>query len=570
MKKIIIFATTLFVGATMFAQTFVDTVPHLRNVVLEEFTGINCGYCPDAHRIAADMAANNPGRVFPIAIHAGGYAAAYTTPQGDTLLKNWISEVSGYPCGMVNRTRFASKTILNRGDWNSKVNSILQQNSCVNIAARCTIDCATRDLTVEVEVYYTGASTANINFLNVAVLQNNILGRQSGMELNPDQVVGVQYRHMHMFRKFMSASTWGDTIKNTSRGSFFTKTYTCQLPATISSTTVVPRDISIVAFVAENKNNIITGCEPSMHYLNGTPYLSAFKNTNSYNSCNVEYNTYVTLTNLSTDTISSAEIMYGKDGSVTNSLIRNNLSIAPGTRDTIHLPVIGGSGYLSGREYTLKAYLLSFNGDTVSSDQQSLKVSKTKVNAQGNLTLTINTDAYGSETTWKFRKIDGTVVASGGPYNNLTSVGTTEHIENITVPGNGCYYIEVEDAAGDGINSTDYGQGNFKIVDATGNTVVSNNGQFGSVARYFMNMTGFQGIDESSEPEFAIFPNPAKDIVTVNSDSEIHQIDVIDLQGKVLSSYASNTVSVADLAQGTYLLRIITDNGASIRKIVKE
>ena len=82
-----------------------------------------------------------------------------------------------------------------------------------------------------------------------------------------------------------------------------------------------------------------------------------------------------------------------------------------------------------------------------------------------------------------------------------------------------------------------------------------------------MNMTGFQGIDESSEPEFAIFPNPAKDIVTVNSDSEIHQIDVIDLQGKVLSSYASNTVSVADLAQGTYLLRIITDNGASIRKM---
>ena len=32
-----------------------------RNVLLEEFTGVNCGFCPDGHRIADEIVAANPG-----------------------------------------------------------------------------------------------------------------------------------------------------------------------------------------------------------------------------------------------------------------------------------------------------------------------------------------------------------------------------------------------------------------------------------------------------------------------------------------------------------------------------
>ena len=34
------------------SQTFVSTTPENKNVILEEFTGITCVYCPDGHRIA--------------------------------------------------------------------------------------------------------------------------------------------------------------------------------------------------------------------------------------------------------------------------------------------------------------------------------------------------------------------------------------------------------------------------------------------------------------------------------------------------------------------------------------
>ena len=63
MKKIftlIIVAMALHLNA----QQFVSTVPQNRNVVIEEFTGINCQNCPDGHRVANSLMATYPGRVW--------------------------------------------------------------------------------------------------------------------------------------------------------------------------------------------------------------------------------------------------------------------------------------------------------------------------------------------------------------------------------------------------------------------------------------------------------------------------------------------------------------------------
>ena len=46
-----------------FSQTLVTTMNTAKNVVLEEFTGIYCQFCPDGHRIAEELSSNNPDRV---------------------------------------------------------------------------------------------------------------------------------------------------------------------------------------------------------------------------------------------------------------------------------------------------------------------------------------------------------------------------------------------------------------------------------------------------------------------------------------------------------------------------
>ncbi|MCB0453277.1 MAG: hypothetical protein KDC94_10420, partial [Aequorivita sp.] len=63
----------LFACAT-YAQTIVSTSPQDQNVVLEEFTGIHCVFCPQGHAIAKAIQDANPDRVTLINIHQGGYA----------------------------------------------------------------------------------------------------------------------------------------------------------------------------------------------------------------------------------------------------------------------------------------------------------------------------------------------------------------------------------------------------------------------------------------------------------------------------------------------------------------
>ena len=73
MKKILFFCVlSVFcaLGALAQSEQFVSTTPSNKNVVLEEYTGVNCTYCPDGHKIANQIVAANPDRVFVINVHA--------------------------------------------------------------------------------------------------------------------------------------------------------------------------------------------------------------------------------------------------------------------------------------------------------------------------------------------------------------------------------------------------------------------------------------------------------------------------------------------------------------------
>ena len=87
--------TTMFASAQV-TDTIVSLTPSNRNVVLEEYTGINWTYCPDGHKRANQIKAANPDRVCLINIHQGSFAAnTYTTQFGDALATQ--TGVQGYP-----------------------------------------------------------------------------------------------------------------------------------------------------------------------------------------------------------------------------------------------------------------------------------------------------------------------------------------------------------------------------------------------------------------------------------------------------------------------------------------
>ncbi|MBT6699972.1 MAG: hypothetical protein HOB15_06135, partial [Flavobacteriales bacterium] len=187
MKKFIFPAFVLFTFIAS-AQTFVSTSVENKNIILEEFTGISCVFCPAGHLIGQTLHDNNPNDVFLINIHTGGYAnpqgagTDFNTSFGAAIASQ--SGLSGYPAGTVNRHQFTMTqgggTAMSRGDWGSASTQLLSQISPVNVGLQASIDMASNTLTVDVEVYYTGTQNISSNSLNIAIVQNNIEGPQTG------------------------------------------------------------------------------------------------------------------------------------------------------------------------------------------------------------------------------------------------------------------------------------------------------------------------------------------------------------------------------------------------------
>ena len=228
---------------------YVSTTPTNRNVILEEFTGRNCGYCTDGHRIANEIMANNPGRVWAINVHGGSFSPTtypnMNTTDGSAILGGF--NVGSFPSGVVNRSTADAQS---RSSWSSLTNTQLTQVAECNVGGEVNIDPVTRTATINVEVYYTGNSIATQNYLTVAMLQDSILGSQSDYgDYNPTQWLNGQYVHMHILRDVIT-DTWGEAISPTTQGTLISRTYTYQIPQTIGSPNGVAVDLNNIYFLA--------------------------------------------------------------------------------------------------------------------------------------------------------------------------------------------------------------------------------------------------------------------------------------------------------------------------------
>jgi hypothetical protein len=71
-----------------------------------------------------------------------------------------------------------------------------------------------------------------------------------------------------------------------------------------------------------------------------------------------------------------------------------------------------------------------------------------------------------------------------------------------------------------------------------------------------------------------IYPNPAKDKINIEAAGTIQQVQLYDIQGRVLQTLLLNdTAAQVDIAArpvGVYFIKVITAQGVKVEKIVKE
>jgi len=77
--------------------------------------------------------------------------------------------------------------------------------------------------------------------------------------------------------------------------------------------------------------------------------------------------------------------------------------------------------------------------------------------------------------------------------------------------------------------------------------------------------------------KFNLYPNPARDILNISNTENlfVKQTEIYDLAGKVIStqnfsSEAEVQLNIADLASGTYMLYLETNQGTAVKKFIKK
>tara|TARA_R110001592_G_scaffold18404_1_gene76406 strand:- start:876 stop:2663 length:1788 start_codon:yes stop_codon:yes gene_type:complete len=479
------------------SQTFVSTTPENRNVVLEEFTGIYCQFCPDGHLIAQGLHNTNPNDVFLINIHTGGYSNPngpsdpdFNTLFGGTIANN--SGLTGYPAGTVNRSAFtgitpqggSGTTALSRGDWTAAAADVLAQSSYVNVAAQASYDMSTGILTVNTETYFILSAT-NANTLHVAVTQNNVPGPQTGaLTYNPGGIItgpwNPTYNHQHMFRHLMDGAN-GLEYNVTSAGTFVPNTHTWQMPNNLSTSQSTngyfpdldPTNLKVVAYIVDNGGGeIVTGYEAAVIPIFPNSYDANVTSSTSENVvCANETDISITFRNYGNQNLTSLDLtydinngtpaLYNWTGNLTSgsqeTVTLNNVTFTPQANNTVTWVASNPNGQVD----------QNTTNNSSSSFFSHWNLSGNVINNidAGTIDISILTDNYGSETTWEVVGEDGTVYGSGGPYNN-----TTQYNETAYVPSNSCFEFKLYDSFGDGM-CCQQGVGSVIVTDQSNNTI---------------------------------------------------------------------------------------------------
>ena len=69
-----------------------------------------------------------------------------------------------------------------------------------------------------------------------------------------------------------------------------------------------------------------------------------------------------------------------------------------------------------------------------------------------------------------------------------------------------------------------------------------------------------------------VFPNPAKENITIQSSFKMRNIEIYNEQGQKVKEYKpasyNTTIDISNLAKGNYIIKIITKSGIATKKIL--
>lgn len=182
-----------------------------RAVLIEDFTGQKCPNCPRGTERLNEIAETyGESNVIVVGIHSGPLGFKGTeknlglaTDEGNTYYTKWDKENKiGQPWVLFNRTQAPNNDI---DTWMGHVSALITKNAVMSISINNTYDEATRELTVNADVF--GISGSHTGKLQVWLIEDGIVA----MQTMGDGSINREYVHNHVFRTSVNG-TWGKEI----------------------------------------------------------------------------------------------------------------------------------------------------------------------------------------------------------------------------------------------------------------------------------------------------------------------------------------------------------------------
>lgn len=232
----------------------------LKNVLIEDFTGVQCPNCPAAHSIAEQLHDQHGDRVEIVAIHSAGFLSfpfpysAYDFRNVITnggsfsaqVIDNFLGPASYYPMGTIDRKLFdgQNQVMLDRVLWAGMVNQRLTDTVKVELTLDKNYNAVTRKLDLTVSAKYLMNVEGN-QAISVMITESGIIDPQE----YPTHI-DTNYVHNNVLRGMITNPT-GDLIPEpTTANSTVMRTYSFSLPIGWQA-----ENCRVIVFIALNDAN---------------------------------------------------------------------------------------------------------------------------------------------------------------------------------------------------------------------------------------------------------------------------------------------------------------------------
>lgn len=233
------------------APSFAPLSGPTQRVLVEDFTGHDCGNCPAAHVVAKEILANHEDEVALVAVHAGSLAEPFgqfpedwRTPEGEYYLLTQIG-TDLLPTGRVNRRNGASQDT-SFETWATQTDEELTETPKVGMQMQAEYIQDNQHLNVHVNSQWFSAASGDYKLV-ILITQDSIIAPQLNYDADPEFI--PDYVHMHMLRGTVTGATGLTAASNPAVGYTSTNSYTIDW-----NSEWVAEHCEIIAFITEGDN----------------------------------------------------------------------------------------------------------------------------------------------------------------------------------------------------------------------------------------------------------------------------------------------------------------------------